>query len=62
MVVETGMGGRLDATNIVDPVLSVITPIELEHTPVPGNKPRSHFRRKGGDHQAQASRGVIRTA
>lgn len=32
MVVETGMGGRLDATNIVDPILSVITPIELEHT------------------------------
>lgn len=32
MVVETGMGGRLDATNIVDPLLSVITPIELEHT------------------------------
>jgi len=30
--VETGMGGRLDATNIVDPVVSVIMPIELEHT------------------------------
>ncbi|MDR0376617.1 MAG: tetrahydrofolate synthase [Spirochaetaceae bacterium] len=32
MVVETGMGGRLDATNIVDPLVSVITSIELEHT------------------------------
>ena len=32
LAVETGMGGRLDATNIVDPVVSVITPIELEHT------------------------------
>ncbi|MCL2008440.1 MAG: Mur ligase family protein [Treponema sp.] len=32
MAVETGMGGRLDATNILDPVLSVITIIELEHT------------------------------
>ena len=32
MVIETGMGGRLDATNIVDPLLSVITLIELEHT------------------------------
>jgi len=31
-VVETGMGGRLDATNVVDPMLSVITPIGLEHT------------------------------
>jgi dihydrofolate synthase/folylpolyglutamate synthase len=32
MVVETGLGGRLDATNIVDPLVSVITVIELEHT------------------------------
>jgi dihydrofolate synthase/folylpolyglutamate synthase len=37
MVVETGMGGRLDATNIVDPLVSVITPIELEHTDYLGN-------------------------
>ena len=32
MVVETGMGGRLDSTNILDPLASVITLIELEHT------------------------------
>ena len=32
MAVETGMGGRLDATNILDPLVSVITVIELEHT------------------------------
>ncbi|MDR1215145.1 MAG: tetrahydrofolate synthase [Treponema sp.] len=32
MVVETGMGGRLDATNIVRPLVSVITLIEKEHT------------------------------
>lgn len=31
-VLETGLGGRLDATNIVMPKISVITPIELEHT------------------------------
>lgn len=30
-VIETGMGGRLDATNIIDPVLSIITNISLEH-------------------------------
>jgi dihydrofolate synthase/folylpolyglutamate synthase len=30
-VLEVGMGGRLDATNIVDPVLSVITDIALDH-------------------------------
>jgi len=32
MTVETGMGGRLDSTNVLDPLLSVITLIELEHT------------------------------
>jgi len=31
-VLEVGMGGRLDATNIVDPLLCVITDISLEHT------------------------------
>ena len=37
MVVETGMGGRLDSTNVVDPLVSVITFIELEHTKFLGN-------------------------
>jgi dihydrofolate synthase / folylpolyglutamate synthase len=32
VVLETGMGGRLDATNAVMPVVSVITPIALDHT------------------------------
>ncbi len=31
-VVETGMGGRLDSTNIITPLLSVITNIALDHT------------------------------
>lgn len=31
-VLEVGMGGRLDATNVVDPLLSVITDISLDHT------------------------------
>lgn len=31
-VLETGLGGRLDATNVVRPEATVITPIELEHT------------------------------
>ncbi|MGC2209808.1 MAG: folylpolyglutamate synthase/dihydrofolate synthase family protein [Candidatus Korobacteraceae bacterium] len=30
-VLEVGMGGRLDATNIVEPILSVITDIDLDH-------------------------------
>jgi len=30
-VLEAGMGGRLDATNVVEPILSVITDIDLDH-------------------------------
>src|SRR5579871_280207 len=30
-VIETGLGGRLDATNVVEPVLTVITPIDFDH-------------------------------
>lgn len=37
IVVEVGIGGRLDATNVVSPRASVITPIELEHTEYLGN-------------------------
>ncbi len=36
-VLEVGMGGRLDATNIVQPLVSVITNISLEHTQVLGD-------------------------
>ena len=35
-VIETGLGGRLDATNIIIPQASVLTPIELEHTEILG--------------------------
>lgn len=35
-VIEVGLGGRLDATNVVSPVASVITPIGLEHTAILG--------------------------
>lgn len=36
-VIETGMGGRLDATNILIPLVSVITSIGLDHTDYLGN-------------------------
>ncbi|ACO47077.2 putative tetrahydrofolate synthase (folylpolyglutamate synthase) [Deinococcus deserti VCD115] len=36
-VMEVGLGGRLDATNALDPVLSVITNVALDHTEVLGN-------------------------
>lgn len=36
-VIETGIGGRWDATNIVEPIACVLTPIDLEHTEILGN-------------------------
>ncbi len=47
-VVETGMGGRLDATNICDPVLSVIAPIGLDHTRELGETLEQIAREKAG--------------
>ncbi len=35
-VIEVGLGGRLDATNIAMPEVSVITPISLDHVPILG--------------------------
>src|SRR3972149_1412683 len=37
-VVETGLGGRLDATNVLLPLATVITNIDLEHTDILGQK------------------------
>ncbi len=36
-VIETGLGGRLDSTNIIDPLLTVITNVSLDHTQLLGN-------------------------
>lgn len=47
-VIETGLGGRLDATNIVQPVISVITNIGLEHTEYLGDSLPKIAREKGG--------------
>ena len=37
-IIEVGMGGRLDSTNIITPLISVITNIGLDHTQFLGNK------------------------
>ncbi len=47
-VLEIGMGGRLDATNVVDPLLSVITNVSLEHREYLGNTLEEIAREKGG--------------
>ncbi len=36
-VIEVGLGGRLDATNVITPLVSVITALYLEHTRILGN-------------------------
>lgn len=47
-VLEVGMGGRLDATNVVDPLVSVITDISLDHQKYLGNTVSEIAREKAG--------------
>lgn len=47
-VVEVGLGGRLDATNILHPVLTVITSIGLDHTAILGETHAAIARAKAG--------------
>lgn len=47
-MVEVGMGGRLDATNLADPLLSVITPIAFDHREMLGDTLAAIAREKAG--------------
>ena len=47
-VVEVGLGGRLDSTNVLTPILSVITNIGLDHTEFLGNTLSKIAREKAG--------------
>lgn len=47
-VVEVGLGGRLDATNVLTPLVSVITRLSLDHTTLLGNSLRQIAYEKGG--------------
>ncbi|MDR0546854.1 MAG: bifunctional folylpolyglutamate synthase/dihydrofolate synthase [Dysgonamonadaceae bacterium] len=47
-VVEVGLGGRLDCTNIITPVLSIITNISFDHTNLLGNTLAAIAREKAG--------------
>jgi len=47
-VLEVGMGGRLDATNVVEPLLGVITDISLDHQKFLGNTVAEIAREKSG--------------
>ena len=47
-VIEVGLGGRLDCTNIITPLLSVITNISLDHTQLLGNTLAAIAKEKAG--------------
>lgn len=47
-VIETGLGGRLDSTNVLRPLVSVITNIGLEHTEILGDSLEKIAFEKGG--------------
>lgn len=47
-VIETGLGGRLDSTNVISPALSVITNISFDHTALLGNSLKQIATEKAG--------------
>ena len=47
-IIETGLGGRLDATNVVQPMVSVITSIDIDHTEYLGTTLESIAKEKAG--------------
>jgi dihydrofolate synthase/folylpolyglutamate synthase len=47
-VIETGMGGRLDATNVIHPAISIITNVSMEHRDYLGNTLARITREKAG--------------
>lgn len=47
-VVEVGVGGRWDATNVLNPVVSVITTVQLDHTNILGNTIEKIAKEKSG--------------
>tara|TARA_B100001250_G_scaffold56707_1_gene43846 strand:- start:103 stop:1311 length:1209 start_codon:yes stop_codon:yes gene_type:complete len=47
-IIETGLGGKLDSTNIINPILSIITNIGLDHTNLLGNTLEKIAKEKAG--------------
>ena len=47
-ILEVGLGGRLDATNVVDPIVSVITPVSYDHQASLGTSLKAIAREKAG--------------
>ena len=47
-IIETGLGGRLDSTNVICPILSIITNISLDHQAMLGNTLKKIAKEKAG--------------
>ena len=47
-VIETGLGGRLDSTNVLKPLVAIVTSIGLDHTDLLGNSVEAIAREKAG--------------
>ena len=47
-VIETGLGGRLDSTNVITPLMTLLTKIDLEHTHLLGDTVEDIAREKAG--------------
>jgi dihydrofolate synthase / folylpolyglutamate synthase len=47
-VIEVGLGGRLDSTNVIDPLVSIITNVSLDHTDYLGGDIRNIAKEKAG--------------
>ena len=47
-IIECGLGGRLDSTNIINPILSIITNVSLDHSNILGNDLMSIAKEKSG--------------
>jgi dihydrofolate synthase/folylpolyglutamate synthase len=52
VVAETGLGGRLDSTNVVDPLVAAVTSIGLDHTELLGDTLDAIAREKAGIYKA----------
>ena len=58
-ILEVGLGGRLDAVNVVEPDASLITNVSLDHCEWLGERRREHRIREGG-HHARRETGCFR--
>ncbi|OHD27956.1 MAG: hypothetical protein A2086_07525 [Spirochaetes bacterium GWD1_27_9] len=48
LIIEVGLGGRLDTTNVVEPLISIITTISFDHTNILGNTIKKISNEKAG--------------